>query len=210
MITTRMTRQEIVDELMTDITNVIKKCYHKEGKVNKLADRAALFPFKAHTEFGTPMKNNWMIVWYVLTKKSPVIMKTMICIVETDNGKMAYTRDNSQDKMLSFSPHFFSRYAERAGVNLTGTALIKHFFLNNLKFEYMGRLIPDEDGNTQKTEVYIRCDSGVGIGVVYESMFEIRTFITYDMLKGKQVEAFTADYQDLIIKYMKGLAKEPE
>ena len=47
MITTRMTRQEIVDELMTDITNVIKKCYHKEGKVNKLADRAALFPFKA-------------------------------------------------------------------------------------------------------------------------------------------------------------------
>ena len=133
-------------------------------KVNKLADRAALFPFKAHTGFGTPMKNNWMMVWYVLTKKSPVIMKTMSCIVETDNGKMAYTRDNSQDKMLSFSPHFFSRYAERAGVNLTGTALIKHFFLNNLKFEYMGRLIPDEDGNTQKTEVYIRCDSGVGIG----------------------------------------------
>ena len=183
-----MKPKEVMEELQADTPNVIGVCRTKEDKVNKLADRARIFPFRLYSLIKSRRKNTWLVLWTLRAKKAAIVHKDLFCIVDTDKGKMVYHKETYFNNMLSFTPHFFSRYAERMGIDLTGLELIRRFFERNPNRMYKGAV--RTVGELKREEVYFTCEDGVGIGLVGD-MFEIRTFITHDMLKGEQIDEFS-------------------
>lgn len=90
-----------------------------------------------------------------------------------------------------FTPHFFQRYAQRTGIELTGVDLIHRYFKINPSYGF--NVVPERIGDKEKTNVYGSTTEGVALGArLYTTNHIIlfKTFITYDMCKGEQIEEF--------------------
>ena len=93
--------------------------------------------------------------------------------------------------MIVYPPHFFSRFAERMSLDVTGVNLIRRYFEknNSYTFETEDELISD---NLCRRNIYGSSLEGVAMGVEitgYEIIL-FKTFITYDMTKGQQISLF--------------------
>lgn len=85
-----------------------------------------------------------------------------------------------------FPPHFFKRYAERFNLDLHGKDLIVHFFSDNIFFPL--KVMEDKVGKPYLAGCFA---DGVGLGeITKEGNYIFKTFITYDLAKGNQIEEF--------------------
>lgn len=79
----------------------------------------------------------------------------------------------------------------RAGVNLTGIELIHRYFKMNPAYGF--NIEKEVTGDMEKTNVYGSTTEGAALGVrlyTEHNIILFRTFITYDMCKGEQIESF--------------------
>ena len=85
-----------------------------------------------------------------------------------------------------FTPHFFDRYKERTGLPMDTPKMevMKDWIMKNL------HLNSDAQGNEKYPDgIFCAYPSGVALGrELSDGNSEMKTFITYDMLRGEQIE----------------------
>lgn len=102
-----------------------------------------------------------------------------------------------------FTPHFFDRYRERTGLpmDMPKMDVIKDWILKNQ------HLNSDVQGNEKYPDgIFCAYPSGIALGrELPDGNSEMRTFITYDMLRGEQVEK--GEKQTQAAKVQEGLGE---
>lgn len=191
-----MTEDQLIYEVIEDFKTVMSLSNDKDKKVAKHIRKRTIFPVKFHSFVTTKRMNNWIILWEALDR-SNVCDKSLIsfvCYYDTPRGKYAImpTFNEGNIILLMFPPHFFSRFANRSGIDLTGKELIKRYFEMNYNFGFSYNT--DSDGTLN---VYGSSKEGIALGVDMkdQQMILFKTFITYDMCRGQQVEIFAQSNQ---------------
>lgn len=135
-----------------------------------------------------------LILWEARSKKEigDDCRISFVCYHDTGHGRYAYMPAFVKGKMilLVFPPHFFSRFAERMGLGITGEELMKrHFEINN---SYSFTFSTEEVDGGYRENVFATCKEGIAMGfkAVGNDILLLKTFITYDMCKGEQVANF--------------------
>lgn len=194
MITSSMTASELLAEIKADYPNVLAISDAKDAKASRIIKKSVLFPARVHSLVTTTRKNNWMILWEAHNKKEvgDACRISFVCYIDTGHGKYAYMPTFIKDKMflLAYPPHFFSRFAERMGLGLTGVELMRRFFEQNNSYSFTFSAEEVDGGHCD--HVFATCREGIALGLkaVGLDAYLLKTFITYDMCKGEQVENF--------------------
>lgn len=108
----------------------------------------------------------------------------------------------SDDFYNIYTPHFFDRYRERELKDIHKPKLqtIIDFFTHNATGRYI-----NVDNEKYKDSIFYTVPTGVMLGSIYkDNIFELRTYITFDMLKGNQVddsEILAARVKEYMDKY---------
>lgn len=195
MIVYTMTEDQLICEVIEDFKTVMSLSNDKDKKVAKLIRKRTIFPVKFHSFVTTKRKNNWIILWEALDRTN-VCDKSLIsfvCYYYTPRGKYAImpTFNKGNIILLMFPPHFFSRFGKRSGINLIGKELIKRYFEVNYNFGFSYNTDPDGTHN-----VYGSSIEGIALGIeIEDQLILFKTFITYDMCRGQQVEVFAQSNQ---------------
>lgn len=85
-----------------------------------------------------------------------------------------------------YTPHFFDRYRERELKDIHKPKLqtIIDFFTHNATGQYI-----NVDNDKYKNSIFYTVPTGVMLGSIYNDyIFELRTYITFDMLRDEQVD----------------------
>lgn len=190
-----MNQQEFYDEILNDYRNAFAIADAKEQKVQRLIKTSKLFPLRLHSFITTKRKNRWLVLWEAKTKKyiGDNELITFVVMHDTPHGKYATltTFVKGTLLLLTFAPHFFQRFVERMGITLSGEQLIKRYFEQNSSYGFQTKLTHIE-GSTYINEVFGSAKEGVAMGFEAQgvNIYMFKTFITYDMCKGQQVEDF--------------------
>lgn len=194
MYTSTMTADELVDEFTADLPQVISVSDAKQVKADKIIKKSKMFPVYLHAHVKTKHKNDWMILIEAKNKKY-IGDNCLITLISTFDigGRYAMMWSSIQGKPVHiiFTPHFFQRYAQRTGIELTGIDLIHRYFKINPSYGF--NIVPERIGYKEKTNVYGSTTEGVALGArLYTTNHIIlfKTFITYDMCKGEQIAEF--------------------
>jgi len=194
MIISTMDEQQICDELNKDLVAVDEFSKKRYKQVRHMVITSKLFPLYLYSFYTSPRKNRWLLCWESGNNKELGV--TFICITNYDKeGKkiaIMSTTTNGKDHFIFFPPHFFSRYATRAGKSQSGELLIREYFKLNATFAYDLKDVPVLNSKeVVSTEVYGSSKEGVAMGIETEGGNVLfRTFITYDMTKGDQIALF--------------------
>lgn len=190
-----MTADELVNEFTADLPQVMSVSDAKQIKADKIIKKSKMFPVYLHAYIKTKRKNDWMILLEAKNNKyvGDDCLISLISHFDVGVGRYAmfWTSYKSTPIHIIFTPHFFKRFAERVGINLTGVELIHRYFKKNPSYGFS--TASDYFGNMQKINVYGSTTEGIALGVQLNTKHNIilfRTFITYDMCKGKQIEDF--------------------
>ncbi|MFT0577699.1 hypothetical protein [Bacteroides thetaiotaomicron] len=195
MIIPQMSEAELLEEIRLDLPNVVSISDTKDTKVRRIIQKSVLFPIYLHSFVTSPRKNKWIILWEARNKKNigDNSLITFLCYQETPHGRYVFmpTWSNGSLILIVYPPHFFSRFAERMSLDVTGVNLIRRYFEknNSYTFETEDELISD---NLCRRNIYGSSLEGVAMGVEitgYEIIL-FKTFITYDMTKGQQISLF--------------------
>lgn len=194
MIVYTMTEEELFIEVVTDMGNAFKYSDAKDQKFRRMVIKSNRFPVYAHSIYTSPRKNIWLILFEARTKKE-IGEDCRITFVTCYNSPHGYyavmvSFTNNRQHLILYPPHFFSRYAERCNINLSGIDLMLRFFKQNASyvFELKETTVGD---NLIRTEVFGSTKEGVAMG--FRSIggnILFKTFITYNMTKGEQVSEF--------------------
>ena len=107
-----------------------------------------------------------------------------------------------------FTPHFFDRYKERTGLpaDMPKMDVIKDWISKNQ------HLNSDAQGNEKYPDgIFCAYPSGIALGrELPDGNSEMRTFITYEMLQGEQIEKGEAQSKAAEIQEEQGLKKHNE
>lgn len=195
MYTATMTADELVNEFTADLPQVMSVSDAKQIKADKIIKKSKMFPVYLHAYIKTKRKNDWMILLEAKNNKyvGDDCLISLISHFDVGAGRYAmfWTSYQGNPIHIIFSPHFFKRFAERVDVNLTGVELIHRYFKKNPSYGFSTS--SDYFGNMQKINVYGSTTEGVAMGIQLNTKHNIilfRTFITYDMCKGQQIEDF--------------------
>jgi hypothetical protein len=86
-----------------------------------------------HLSYKSSRKNDWILFFEARNKKEVGDLSriTFVCYYNSPHGYYAVmpTFTKGKQHLIFYAPHFFSRYGKRIGLNLTGIALIKKYFL---------------------------------------------------------------------------------
>ncbi len=190
-----MNEAEMKKEVMTDMVNTFSFSDRMDKKFRRLVIKSSRFPVYSVFEYRSPKKNRWIVFFEARSKKEfgDNSRVTFVCTYESKNGLHAimFTNTNNKAHLIVYPPHFFSRYANRMNIELTGIELIKQFFKYNNSYVYdIVRKKLDE--NTYMDECRGSGLDGISLGfLTTEGNVLFKTFITYDMLKGEQISKFT-------------------
>lgn len=195
MYTTTMTVDELINEFTADLPQILSISDAKQKKADKIIKKSQLFPVYLHAKIKTKRGNDWLLLIEAKNKKyvGDDCLMTMVSIPLLNGSRYAIMWSSIQGQSIHiiFTPHFFSRYSLRAGIDLKGEDLILRYFKINPSygFNVMREII---DGN-EKINVYGSTNEGVALGVrLFTDKYVVlfKTFITYDMCKGEQIENF--------------------
>lgn len=183
-----MTEQELYNEVYSDRTNALHFSDAKDQKFRRMVLKAHLFPVRAHTHYLSPKKNNWIILLEARSKKEigDLSRITFVAIYNSPHGYYAVMPSSTSEvnHLILYPPHFFSRFAERTGIELTGMELIRRYFTCNNSYAFDISKIRD-------SEIFGSSEEGVALGVISKNRnIFFKTYISYDMLKGAQVDTF--------------------
>lgn len=194
-----MTPEEMTREIAEEMKHIFVFLDHRENKYRRAVLKARQFPLVFSPMFyRSPRKNTWLILVEAPNRAaihSDMSKITFVCLFNHENGIYCFMPSWIDGKMhiLVYVPHFFSRYASRFGLQMHGKELIAHFFRFNSSYvydlknsEFEGRKVIEVAGSTKH---------GVALGLAIEGGVLFKTFITYDMLKGEQIETFTRNEQ---------------
>ena len=117
-----MTEEELLNEFILDKENALDIICSKRDKILKLEKKAAIYPFITHSVFTTKRNNTWLVLCIMQNKlkKGEDPRCVSIAIADSSWRKFAYTTLLGEDTIISYSPHLFSRYAERMNINKPG------------------------------------------------------------------------------------------
>lgn len=185
MLVHSMDECSVLNEIKSDILNVIRFSDFKDKAFRKAVLKSNSFPLYMDVEYHSPMKNRWLILYKALNKSNigDLSLTTFVVTYETSIGRYAILLSfiDSKPVFIFFAPHFFSRYAERMKVNKSGMELMKHYFRRNYGYVYA----------ECKNGVCGTTTEGVAFGFQTENRnFLFKTFVSSDMLKGEQVEEY--------------------
>lgn len=197
MIVHTMHPDEIQKELEADLLEIVMYVTKLDSKYRRAVIKARNFPFYFSPIYRRAKSgNNWIILFEAASKKDKNDSKvTFVCYFNTDHGYYAVMPTSTSGKFhfIFYQPHFFSRYAQRHGSDLHGKDLIAQYFKKNYSyiFEIKEKLV----GSTDSVyEVYGSSLHGVAMGIAINSgNIFFRTFVSYEMLKGEQVETYTSN-----------------
>lgn len=195
MYTKGMKVDELINEFLKDLEQILIIKKAKQEKADKIIKRTSTFPAYIHSNVKTKRGNEWIILMEAKSKKDigDKCYTSYVSLVNSDKGRYAITCVVSLGKLqfIIFTPHFFQRFSFRAGIDLTGTDLIHRYFKLNSSFGYTyGKEIIDEEENIH---IFGSTKEGIAMGTRLQSEHDVilfRTFITYDMCKGQQIESF--------------------
>lgn len=194
MIVYTMTESEVVQEVTSDMVNAFKYSDAKDQKFRRMVIKSNRFPVYAHSIYTSPRKNIWLILFEARTKKE-IGEDCRITFVTCYNSPHGYyavmvSFTNNRQHLIMYPPHFFSRYAERCGINLSGIDLMIRYFKMNASYVYALKDV-SLSNSLIRTEVYGSSKEGVAMGFrSVEGNILFKTFITYDMTKGEQITNF--------------------
>lgn len=177
------------------MVNAFKYSDAKDQKFRRLVIKSTRFPVYAHSLYLSPRKNNWIILFEARSKKE-IGEESRITFVTYHNSPHGYyavmvSYLNNRQHLIVYPPHFFSRYAERCKIGLSGVDLILRFFKLNYSYAYEFKDIQLQ-ADEFRTEIYGSTAEGVAMGVeTVEGNVLFKTFITYNMTKGEQIDIFT-------------------
>lgn len=214
MVTGAMSETEVTKELTKDLGDLLRYSdINFDKKFRRDVIHADTFPIYRRYTWRSRNKNPWTVIYEARTKKDVGDLSRTTSFVTSDSeiGRYVYmpTFVNKRLMWIIYPPHFFSRYNTRCGKNLTGQALYDSFFKSNASYIFEIKDVMSEDGQTMTREVYGSTKEGVAMGVMtVEGNVLFRTFVTYDMLKGEQVEKYTKNEEirrEIHEKYMSSM-----
>lgn len=206
MLTDRMTMDEMYREMREDKDEVYDKMFtkHRMGQLKRALMKNRDCYVTNSFFVNTSRRNRYACIIAVNGWKNYCkwnIHRYMMAIYDTDGGKYAATVARVGNFVLDkfsvtrYQPHFFSRYAERMGLNLTGEALIMHYFQrNNMSCVKINPL------NRNEEEVFSATAEGLALGYCKGWNIKFNTFIPYDGL-GKTKYEISQEQ----LKYLKDL-----
>ena len=199
MLTRTMTHSEMIREVTEDMKNIFRYLDHRENVYRRAVLKATRFPLVfAPFWYRSARKNDWLILVEAPSRQATHSNNskiTFVCMLNHDNGVYCFMPSWVQGKlvMLVFVPHFMSRYALRAGKDQRGRDLIVQYFRKNASYVYDlkekeldGMIVTEAAGSTAE---------GVALGLVIHDGILFKTFVSYEMLKGEQVEVYTRNEQ---------------
>lgn len=204
MVLLEMDFTDIVKEIKEDYREIITYLQNKEKKITREILRRTVFPFSfPTTNYKSRNNNKWVVSLKIESRKFQDQKICCYCIVESDRGHYIIRPSVDNEKLIyyvdMFSPHVFARYRDRLNIDLNGLELVEHFFdknssyYANSKYYKPSTIRPRECYATAPEEIYTSMPEGVCLGECYDGVnVFLRTFITYDMLKGEQIEQFNA------------------
>jgi len=140
MLVHSMTEEEILNEINTDNINAMRYSDHYDNKFRRKVLKAKKFPVKSSLYYQSPRKNNWIILFEARNKKETgdFCRITFIAYLDSPHGFYAImpTITEGERHLVFYPPHFFSRYANRCKIDLSGAELINHFFCFNASYVY--------------------------------------------------------------------------
>ena len=196
MIVQSMTPKEVYRELDADMENITRWWSHKQDELERKALKQTKFPMMTWYEHTTPRKNRYLFLSVVFKRKyrNNSILCTL-ALQKTSEGTVVHITKLSYQHLpckMTFLPHAFDRYCQRAAVKKQGIDLIKHFFERN----HMGEPTMDERFSGKSVRYKGRdnvCScfpEGVMLGEYKDDVFVAHTFITYEDATGLQREEF--------------------
>lgn len=196
MLTNGMTMSEVRSVIHTDMTEIFKFLKNRENNYRRTVLKSSKFPlyFEPY-HFTSSGKNEWILIIEASDKKAIQYEKSKITSILLMNTKVGYyvympTLVMGKFHIAVFPPHFFSRYRERMNMNYYGKKLITEYFIRNSSFVFDHKSTIYD--NIKIIEVAASSNDGVGLGyVLLEGDTFLKTFITYEMLKGEQIEKYT-------------------
>ncbi len=190
-----MTTAEILGEYDKDLPQILSVCDAKQTKVDKIIRRSALFPVYLHSSVRSKRGNDWLLLFEARSKKEigDNCRITLISTFDSTHGRYAIMWTTIKDRPVHiiFQPHFFGRYAKRAGIDLSGMELIHRYFKLNNSFGFTTQ--KEQYDNKIYLNAYGSSSEGIALGYWLNSerpAIFFKTFITYDMCKGQQIESF--------------------
>lgn len=197
MIVIGMTYDEIITEVNKDVADVFELSCKKDAKIKRIIQKSQLFPVRLYSFVTSSNKNRWLLTWEAYSRKhvGDNILFSMICIINNKNGRIAIMpsfQNLQRPLFFIFLPHFFQRFAERMQIDATGEELIRRFFQFNVNFsiDTKRQMVSDTQYTIESTAT---SPDGISLGYqLADGNFFFKTFITYDMAKGEQIEAFRA------------------
>lgn len=193
MITERMTAPEVQREMLADLENVLNYGESKLAKFRRMVIKANKFPVFAYYMFTSKRKNKWMVLLKANNKKEigPFTKSTAISYYNSNHG--CYAAALNDISINIYTPHFFSRYAERKKMNLHGVDLMLHYFRNNGNIGFSQKEVMLTDGSKQIV-IEGTTEEGIVLGLLKEDdIILAKTFITKDMARGDQIETIAVN-----------------
>ena len=201
MLLPKMTHDEERQEILKDLPNVERWNQHRQNEYRRMSFKIKDFPKYVFTEYVSPRKNRWLVSTKFWKKDD---FCSTFGVLQILNGLVLHQVFCSfyEDKfstIVTFIPHFFERYRQYNQLDIKGIPLIKQVLKDDISFnvdrtqEISGRKELDKDNN-------VHCCMRQGIGLGYELGYRhylIKTFVTYEMSRGRQKSIFEATRDDL-------------
>lgn len=191
-----MTHAEAYRELDADRDNVTRWFVHRDKELRRRARKTLKFPVTWWLDYTSPRKNRYLIgVTCTRRKYDDSYITLTLSLRREKRGFTVYVCNiwkETADKKMIILQHAFDRYAERAGVNKTGTDLIIHFFSHHLGGYDLNnqRLASRSVRYNGRRHHFMAVEEGILLGDIEDGIFIARTFITYDMSGGLQAKGF--------------------
>ena len=105
---------------------------------------------------------------------------------------LCQVQSDSRVPNVVYIPHAIKRYAERTGCDKTGDDLIRHMFISSIECVMNRNQQIGSKSVRYKGDMLIAfcTQEGAWLGKQEGNIFVINTFITYDMMCGKQAEEY--------------------
>lgn len=207
MIVQSMTLEEVYREIEQDMPGV-SAWWIRERKVLERIAKATTwkFPFTRWYDHTSERGNRYMVMSILMGRKyNDESLTCVFALQKMERGHAVYfTRWPWQlvaNRIVEL-PHVFDRYADprRGNVQKTGIELIKHFVERNAYGEpttdqrFSGRSVRYKG----RDNLCLCVSDGVLLGEQLGDIFVAHTFITYDMARGLQREAFEKNKDKLL------------
>lgn len=201
MITSQMSYEELAYEVANDYAGVYEILQKKSPDAMKALRKQSRFPAFLFSTVTSQRKNKWILIFCAKSKRrlKQCLDAFLICIRETDHGKYVYRYDlpikeGSLPGVTFYPPHFFSRYALRMGLELTGEDLIKRYFKVNTAMRYNNDdlFLTDDEMKELLHPAWFTSPDGISLGSIM-LVPRYRTFYLQDLCPLEYVQKRPVD-----------------